>query len=82
MEYQSVKKSEAAKWLLEPLPRTVHVSELSRIKMTGRNESIYQSVIDGDQLTEWVGFGWIDIRKATPEDIKKFPKVVRTKLST
>lgn len=57
--------------------RTVHVSELSRLKMVAGNETRYRCVIDGDALIEWVGFGWIMIRPATPEDRRSYPRVVR-----
>lgn len=33
-------------------------------------------VIDGKRLMEYVGIGWIEIRKATKEDQKKYPKLI------
>jgi hypothetical protein len=30
-------------------------------------------VIDGDRLMEYVGIGWIEIRKATAADRRKYP---------
>ena len=33
-------------------------------------------VIDGDRLIEYVGIGWIELRKATKDDFKKFPKLI------
>jgi hypothetical protein len=32
-----------------------------------------QRVIDGDRLMEYVGIGWIDLRKATASDRRKYP---------
>lgn len=62
----------------DPKPvRTVHISELTRSKMVGENERKYRNVIDGDALIEWVGFGWIMIRPATPEDRRMYPTIVR-----
>lgn len=57
--------------------QTVHVNELRNIRMAGHNEKKYPAVIDGDRLIEWVAIGWVEVRKATKEDYKKFPVVVR-----
>lgn len=32
-------------------------------------------VIDGDRVMEYVGIGWIELRKATEADLKKYPKL-------
>ena len=45
--------------------------------MAGHNEKKYPAVIDGDRLIEWVAIGWVEVRKATEDDYKKFPVVVR-----
>jgi hypothetical protein len=34
------------------------------------------NVIDGDRLMEYVGIGWIEIRKATGADREKYPVLV------
>lgn len=57
---------------------TVHAKELSTIAMVNGNEHHYRIVIDEGVVKEWVGIGWIDLRKATPKDREKYPNVVRT----
>jgi len=56
---------------------TVHASKLSRIRMVAGQEKIYRQVIDNGIVKDWVGFGWVDLRDATPADYKKYPTVVR-----
>jgi hypothetical protein len=58
--------------------KTVKASELVNIRMVGGNEKKYDAVIDNGILKEWVAIGWIDLRKATDEDHKKFPVVTRS----
>jgi hypothetical protein len=55
----------------------VHAKELSTIKMVEGNEKLYRVVVDGDVVKEWVGIGWIELRKATDEDRAKHPVVER-----
>jgi hypothetical protein len=57
---------------------TVEATELSNIRMAGANEKKYQAVIDNGILKEWVAIGWVDLRKATDTDHKKFPVVTRS----
>ena len=57
--------------------KKVHARELQNIRMAGHNEKKYSRVIDDGILLEWVAIGWIDLRKATKEDHKKYPVVVR-----
>lgn len=45
--------------------------------MAAGNEKRFTRVIDENILKEWVAIGWVDVRKATKEDKKKYPKVVR-----
>lgn len=59
-------------------PKTVHARELSTLKMVAGNERKFTKVIDGNTVKEWVGIGWVDLRKATPNDAKLYPMVVRT----
>ncbi len=55
--------------------KTIKRSELSNLKMsTGKNKP--QIVICDGYVKEWVGIGWIDLRKATKADEKKYPKAV------
>ena len=57
--------------------KTVKATELSNFRMAGHNEKKYPAVIDNGILKEWIAIGWIDLRKATKEDHKKFPVVER-----
>lgn len=56
---------------------TVKRAELSTLRMVAGNEKRISKVIDPKgQLREWVGFGWIDIRKATETDRMAYPTMV------
>lgn len=55
----------------------IPVEKLSTLSMVAGNEKRVRFVIDGGMLKEWVGIGWIDIRKATAADRKKYPEVRR-----
>jgi hypothetical protein len=57
----------------------IPASELTNRAMVAGNEKVYKVVIDQGYVKEWVGFGWIDLRKATPSDLKKHPTVTRGK---
>lgn len=57
--------------------QTVPVAELSSLRMVAGNEKKYSIVIDGDEIREWVGIGWIPIGTPTSEDRAKYPTVVR-----
>jgi hypothetical protein len=50
------------------LPR----SEATNVAMVAGNERKFTKVIDGEDLKEWVGIGWIILRKATPADKKRY----------
>lgn len=41
--------------------KVVKREKLTTISMVAGNEKIYKKVIDGGQVKEWVGIGWIDI---------------------
>lgn len=56
--------------------RTVKRSELSSWKMAAGNEKTITQVIFEGLVRDWVGIGWINMRKATPEDYAKLPVVV------
>lgn len=58
--------------------KTVRANELSKLRMAAGNEKKYPAVIDNGILKEWVAIGWVDLRKATEDDHKKFPVVVRS----
>ena len=53
----------------------VQRNELSNIRMVAGNEKKYKKVILDGMVKEWIGIGWIDLRKATAKDKKKFPTV-------
>jgi ribosomal protein S27AE len=55
---------------------TVLRSELSNIRMTTGNEKKYDVVIDGRDLKEWVGMGWVKLGTALNSDHRRFPTVV------
>lgn len=56
--------------------KTVHVREVSNIKMVSGNEKKYTKIIHNGVVKEWVGIGWIPLNDATQEDEEKYPVVV------
>ncbi len=59
-------------------PRTVTPRQCAIISMCdGRGEKTHSTVIDEGIVKDYVGIGWIDIRKATSDDYKKYPTVKR-----
>ena len=56
----------------------IAASKLSKMAMVNGNEELYKVVIDDGVVKEWVGIGWIELRKANPGDYKKIPEVERT----
>ena len=63
--------------LLNPPPmKTVKASELSNLRMATGGEKKYSRVIVNGVLQEWVGIGWIEIRKAKTRDLATYPTVV------
>ena len=55
---------------------TVKRSELGTLHMAAGNERKYNKVIVDGIVREWVGFGWIDLNKATEKDRQKYPTVI------
>jgi len=55
--------------------KIVSRAELSNMRMVSGNEKKYATVIDGGVVKDWVGIGWIDVRKATAKDKLSFPTV-------
>ena len=43
--------------------------------MVAGGEKRHPIVIDDRTVREWVGFGWIDLRRATSADFSKYPCV-------
>lgn len=56
--------------------KTIKASELHTVLMVAGRERKISTVIDNGDLKEWVGIGWITIRKATPSDYKRYRVVV------
>lgn len=57
--------------------KKVKVEKLRNITMAAGGEKKITKVIDGGNLKEWVGIGWITLRRATNEDLKQYPIVER-----
>lgn len=51
-------------------------SELAPIKMVAGGEKKHSRVIDGGDVLEWVGFGWVNEGPASDEDRRTCPQVV------
>ena len=56
----------------------IAASKVTNMAMVNGNEGLYKVVIDKGIVMEWVGIGWIEIRKANPGDYRKIPEVERT----
>ena len=56
--------------------KTVKLSELSILRMTTGGEKKYSRVVINGVLKEWVGIGWIDIRRAKTRDLTTYPMAV------
>lgn len=54
----------------------IDVNEISTIKMVTKNEKNFKTAIIGDNVCDWVGIGWIIIRKAKKGDYGKYDHVV------
>lgn len=55
----------------------IAAKEFTNIAMVNGNEQLYKVVIDNGMVKEWVGIGWLELRKAVPSDYKKMPEVDR-----
>lgn len=56
-------------------PAPVKRSELDAWRMLDGNELFYPIVIDDRTVKEWIGVGWIDLRRATTDDLAKYPLI-------
>ena len=56
-------------------PAKIKRSECATIKMTTGNEKRHPTVIDGGDVLDWIGFGWIYNRPADPNDYERYPEV-------
>lgn len=59
--------------------KKVQLKELTNLKMVSGNEKKYPCVIINGFLKDWVGFGWITVRKATKKDLQQFPIAINNK---
>lgn len=57
--------------------KTIDARKLSNTAMVAGGEKRISKVIDRGTLKEWVGIGWIDLRRATAKDRAKYPTVTR-----
>jgi len=57
--------------------KTIPVSKVSNIRMAAGGEKRITKLIDDGVLKEWVGIGWIVLRKATAADKKRYMRVAR-----
>lgn len=57
--------------------KTVHISDVSNIRMVAGGEKRHPIVIIDGIVKEWVGIGWIGDLPPTPEEAEKYPTVVR-----
>lgn len=56
-------------------PVTVLRRQLATVHMVASGENRHPIVIDDRTVKEWVGFGWIVLRRATSDDFTKYPIV-------
>lgn len=54
---------------------TIPKGGIGNSAMAGGNERVIQYVIHKGYVKEWVGIGWIEIRKATDADEERYPTV-------
>ena len=58
-------------------PKPILARDLHTIYMVAGREKKISKVIDTDgDLKEWVGFGWITIRRANGNDYRFYPRVI------
>jgi recombination DNA repair RAD52 pathway protein len=58
--------------------KPIKAKEVGNIAMIAGNEKIYRIIIDDGVVRQWIGFGWIELHKAMPEDYEKYPEVERS----
>lgn len=56
-------------------PKTVTYRQVSTMAMVAGNEKKIRMVIHEENLKDWVGIGWVTIRKATARDKAMYPTV-------
>lgn len=60
-------------------PKPIGYEDVSIFAMVAGKEKSISRVIEREVLKEWVGIGWIDIRKATKRDYLNYPEVKKLK---
>ena len=55
---------------------TIKRERVTTIAMVAGGEKKLTKVVYNGMLKEWVGSGWIDLRRATMSDKAKYPRVV------
>ena len=59
------------------LPKPIAARDLHTVYMVAGREKKISKVIDMDgDLKEWVGIGWITIRRANGNDYRFYPRVI------
>lgn len=56
--------------------KTVKYNQVSNRAMVAGNEKKIGFIIHNGVVKQWVGIGWVELREATADDKKKYPKVV------
>lgn len=56
-------------------PAPVSLANCATLRMTTGGEKSHPIVIHDGMVKEWVGFGWIDLGLAVPDDYLKYPEV-------
>lgn len=57
----------------------IPVEAVTNIAMVAGNEKLFQKIIDGDEVKEWVGIGWISLGKADTFSLLFLPFIKRGK---
>lgn len=57
-------------------PTTIDRASLSNIKMVAGGEKKIIRIVDGLNVKQWVGFGWVDEGEATPDELRTLPRAV------
>ena len=60
------------------MTKTVTHEQCSRLAMVAGGELRHPTIIEGNLVFEWVGFGWIPLREATPEDRDTLPILIES----
>lgn len=60
------------------LPKPVSFRDVSTIAMVAGKEKTISKIIHCGVIKEWVGIGWIELRRATATDYLKIPQVKGT----